>query len=212
MARMAVGDAAFMFTFAERFGSHVRRVVRVCLGEMGRDDVLRDEDELRSLVLDACYVIYERSSGWRPGGALPWTWARLAIRAEIGRAVGHHTVRGDDQDFESSDADSDRGNDGDDGMLGTDDFAELARRHPTVALLADAVRSVGSPRDQRIFIQYRLQKGLGDPSPAHVVAAEFGVTPANVRQIDCRMRRRVAAVLASSPRFESLREVQWFVA
>jgi hypothetical protein len=74
------------------------------------------------------------------------------------------------------------------------------------------VRSVGSTRDQDIFIQYRLQKGLGDPSPAHAVAAEFGVSPANVRQIDCRMRRRVAAAVASSPRFESLREVQWFVA
>lgn len=209
MARMAAGDAAFLFTFAQRFGSHVQRVVRDCLSEMGRDDVLRDEDEVQSLVLDACYVIYDRASGWKPGGALPWRWARLAIRAEISRAVGHRTVRGEDGDFETTEVDPPgAGND----ALGPDDFAELARRHPTVALLADLVRSVGSPRDQRIFIQYRLQKGLGDPSPAHVVAAEFGVSPANVRQIDCRMRRRVARVVATSPRFEPLREVQWFVA
>jgi hypothetical protein len=63
-----------------------------------------------------------------------------------------------------------------------------------------------------IILEYRIQRALGDPSPAHVVAREFGLTPANVRQIDCRMRKRVAALISSTPRFATLREVRWFAA
>ena len=97
-------------------------------------------------------------------------------------------------------------------MLGADDFDALARRHPTVALLAEAVTRLGSARDQRVFIEYRLQKELGDPSPSHVVAREFGLSAANVRQIDCRMRRKLATIVASTPHYAELRDVRWIAA
>jgi hypothetical protein len=208
MARMAAGDAAFLFTFTRRFAPHVARAVRRHLEEMGRRDVIADADEFEAIVLDACYVIYERAAGWKPGRALPWTWAARAIRAEVARAIGHRTVVGDEGDFD----DETTGGHSTDGDLGVEDFSALARRHPDVALLADAVACVGTARDQRVFVEYRIQRALGDPSPAHVVAREFGLTPANVRQIDCRMRKRLAAVVASTPRFERLREVRWFAA
>jgi hypothetical protein len=208
MARMAAGDAAFLFTFARRFRPQVAAVVRRHLADMGRRDVIADADELENLVLDACYVIYERAPGWKPGRALPWTWAARAIRAEVARGIGHRTVVGDEGDFD----DETTGGRSTDGDLGVEDFASLARRHPEVALLADAVASVGSARDQQVFLEYRIQQALGDPSPAHVVAREFGLTPANVRQIDCRMRKRLAAVIASTPRFAALQEVRWFAA
>jgi hypothetical protein len=211
---MAAGDAAFLFTFTERFGPSVARLVRRMLGDMGRHDVLRAVDEVEALTLDACFVIYERAAGWRPGSALPWNWARLAIRAEVSRGVGHRLARTDAgaDHGDRAPAGADLGRGGGEGHLGVDDWAALVRLDPRVAALAEVIRSVGSPRDQRVFVQYQLQKHLGDPSPAHVVAAEFGLTPANVRQIDRRMRVKLRARLAAGPRAELLQEVRWFAA
>jgi hypothetical protein len=210
MERMAAGDAAFLFTFARHFAPHVANVVRRDLAEMGRRDVLADADELNALVGDACHVIFGRAGGWRPGGALPWTWAARAIRSEVARSIGHRTVTVDGPDApQLAEAPSEPTPDG---SLGADDFAALARRHPRVALLADAVAQLGTARDQRVFIQYRLQKELGDPSPSQVVAREFGLTPANVRQIDCRMRRKLAAIVATTPDYAELRDVRWIAA
>lgn len=208
MQRMAMGDRAYLFTFLHEFGPRVEAVVRRMLGEMGRRDVLADADELAALVQDACWVICERAAGWRPGGALPWSWAARAIRAELARAIGHRTVPVADDDVEVAEHFA-APSEGDGGEVS---FAALARRDPRVALLADAVARIGSPRDQRVFIEYRLQKELGDPSPSHVVAREFGLTPANVRQIDCRMRKRLAQVIASDARFAALEDVRWLAA
>jgi hypothetical protein len=204
MERMAVGDAAFLFTFARRFAPNVAGLVRRVLTEMGRRDVLADADEVDALVLDACHVVFERAPGWRPGGALPWNWAERAIRAEVARRVGHRTVPALEEDTPSEPSPE--------GALGVDDFHALAQRHPTVALLADVIRRVGSERDQQIFVEYRLQRELGDPSPSHVVAREFGVSPANVRQIDLRMRRKLAALVDASPDYAALRDIRWIAA
>jgi hypothetical protein len=207
MERMAEGDAAFLFTFARHFAPHLANVVRRDLADMGRRDVLADADEVGALVLDACHVIFGRARGWHPGGALPWTWAAKAIRAEVARVVGHRTVTPDEDELggEPSGATPDA-------PLGADDFRALAARHPLVAQLAEVVAQLGSARDQQVFIEYRLQKELGDPSPSHVVAREFGLTPANVRQIDCRMRRKLAAAVESTPDHAPLRDVRWLAA
>jgi hypothetical protein len=205
MERMAAGDPAFLFTFTRHFAPNVAAVVRRQLTEMGRRDVLADGDELDALVADACYVIYTRAGGWRPGGALPWTWAARAIRAEVVRFVGHRTTSEIVDDVPSSEP-------APEGSLDAHDFDALARRDPRVGLLAEVLSLIGSARDQRIFVEYRLQKELGDPAPSHVVAREFGVSPANVRQIDCRMRRKLAALVAASPDYAALRDVKWIAA
>jgi hypothetical protein len=208
MERMAAGDPAFLFTFARHFAPHVANVVRRHLVEMGRREVLADRDEIDALVIDACDVIYSRASGWQRDGALPWTWADRAIRSEVARAIGHRTVPAEaDDDLASERAPVPLLHSND-----VDDFDALARRHPVVALLADAVARAGSARDQRVFVEYRLQKELGDPSPSHVVGREFGLTPANVRQIDCRMRRKLAAIIATTPGYAELRDVRWIAA
>lgn len=208
MQRMAVGDPAYLFTFAREFGPKVESVVRRMLTEMGRRDVLADAGELDQLVQDACWVIYERAAGWRPGGARPWSWAARAIRAELARAIGHRTVPMDDDGGEVPEPVPAPSVDGDAEVT----FLSLARRHPRVALLTEAVASVSTPRDQRVVYEYWLQQELGDPSPSHVVAREFGLTPANVRQIDCRMRKRLAQVIASDARFAALEDVRWLAA
>ncbi len=61
-------------------------------------------------------------------------------------------------------------------------------------------------------MQYRIQKSLGDHSPAHTVGAEFGLSPDHVRQIDRRMRVRLSRLIDQDPRFAPLAELRWLVA
>ena len=209
MARLAEGDRAFFFTLHDRFGEKVAWVVRDILREMGRHDVLADADEVAGLTLDACEVIMERAGGWRPGGAAPWTWARLAIRSRVAVAVGHRTVEFDDTDVDGEAGDHPGGVVVD---LTGDDLAVLIERHPAVRLLDAAIRAVGSERDQRIYWEYRIQQGLGDPSPARTVGPRFGVQPDNVRQISRRHGTKVWTLVQTDDRFTELRDHGWFAA
>ena len=74
------------------FHSNGYSLVRRIVEDMGRLDVRDDMDELHGLVTDACLVVTDRAAGWSPDGALPWTWAYLAIRAKVGQVVGHRVV------------------------------------------------------------------------------------------------------------------------
>lgn len=62
MEGMAGGDTAFLFTFHQRFGPKLAWVVRDILRQMGRIDILANADEVDGLVLDACEVVFDRSS------------------------------------------------------------------------------------------------------------------------------------------------------
>lgn len=208
MSRMAAGDRASMFTFMQAFAPRLTPLVRRMLSEMGRRDVLDDPHEVEALVQDACWVICDRAPGWQPGRALPWTWAERAIRAEISRSVGHRTVQATDEHFPFVDAFDVT----DAAREASVTFKTLAEEHPMVRLLAAAVAEIGNPRDQQVFIEYRLQKEMGDPSPSHVVARMFHLSPDNVRQIDRRMRVRLANIVATTPRFAPLEEVRWLAA
>lgn len=210
MAAMADGDAAFLFAFVEEYGHKVRWVVRGIVESMGRHDVLRNNDELDGLTLDACDVIFARAGGWRPGGAKPWNWAFKAIRAEVARSVGHRVVElGGDEDL-----------DGEAGScsavavidLTGDDLQTLVVRHPMVRLLDDAIRSVGSPAVREIYWEYRLQQGFGDPSPAHTVGARVGKSPAAVRQACKRHGDAVWNLVQREPRYSALLDHGWFAA
>jgi RNA polymerase sigma factor (sigma-70 family) len=205
MARMAAGDRAYVITFTQAFAPRVLPVVRRVLTEMGRHDVLSDRYEVEALVQDACWVICERAGGWQPGKALPWTWAERAIRAEIGRVVGHRSVPVSDEHVTAIAPP-------DDVSADTVTLTALADRNPMVALLLSAVAEIGSPRDQQVFVEYRLQLDLRDPSPSHAVARLFGLSPANVRQIHRRMRVRLNELVATDARFAALEEVRWLAA
>ena len=197
MIGLASGSADGFFEFRSLWGHRVAGTVRSMLRSMGRLDILHDADEFDGLVTDACLVIRDRASGWDPTGALPWTWARQGIWAEVNRYVGHRcTELVDDKVSDQPDYID----------LSTlpDDVEVLAEANVELGRVLDAIKSTGSDRDQRVFLEYRIQSGLGDPSPSNTVADTLQLTPANVRQISKRFRSRLAPVL-SSPEFADVR-------
>jgi len=219
MEGMAGGDAAFLFTFHERFGPKITWIVRDMVRGMGRLDILRDDDEIDGLVIDACEVIYSRASGWRADGARPWKWARAAIRSRVAAGIGHRPVSFEEAYDHGLPVGDAAGADGEvsgllarDADLTGDDIVDLIQVDPRARLLDRAIRSVGCERSQQICWQYGVQKALGDPSPAVTVARMFGVEPGNVRQIFVRQKAKVVALIESDDRFEPLRQFGWFAA
>jgi len=237
MRCMADGDVLALFTFLDRFGDRLGATVRRLIRPFGRDDVLRDPAQVDELVQTAALAIFDHASGWSADGALPWTWAERAIRADLVAWIGHphDELPPEGVAPAASAASSVAGScaagpttvmavDGVAGAAGapdvlvpeppraSDELASLAAREPLVALLCEAIRLVASPRDTDVHIQYRLQKGLGDRSPAHTVGAEFGLAPDNVRQIDHRVRRKLGVLIDEDPEFGPLRALHWLAA
>jgi hypothetical protein len=95
---------------------------------------------------------------------------------------------------------------------GVDDFDDLADRDPVVGLLREAIAEVASPRDRRIHVQMGIQKRSGDTSPAVTVAAELGLTAANIRQIDHRVGVRLRELVRREERYAALRDLAWCAA
>lgn len=202
MASMAAGDPAALFPFIEEFGDRLTATVRSMLAGLNRHDVARDREAVDYLMQSAAFVIFDRAPAWDPTGALPWTWARRGIQAEIVSWLGHPSV-----ELVDTDVDLRR-------ILGEHaavdiDFDELAADHPLIRLLVEAVREIASPRDAEVHFQYQAQKSMGDPSPANTVGAMFHLSPANVRQIDRRVRRKLSALVASDASFAALVRVAW---
>src|SRR4051794_37824392 len=92
MAQMAGGDPAAVFAFIAAFGGRLSGVVRRQLFAFGRRDLAADRQEVDFLVQSAALVVYDRAGGWSADGALPWTWAERAIRAEVVAYLGHPSV------------------------------------------------------------------------------------------------------------------------
>jgi len=202
MAAMAAGDRAALFPFIEEFGDRLAGMIRGELRSLHRIEVIRNDQDVDYLVQSAALVIYDRSKAWDPSGALPWTWARLSIRAEIVGWLGHPS-------FELVESDLELRNDVGGGSQADVDFDNLATEYPLVRLLVDGVRAVASPRNVEVHLQFQAQKSLGDPSPAHTVAAMFDLSPDNVRQINARVRRSLSKLAASDPTFTALSTVAW---
>jgi len=190
MARLAAGDLAYAVALADRWQRPIGRLVRNVLREMGRRDLADDRDEVAGHVMDACFVIADRAAGWRPGGAAPWYWARAAIRAQIGRTIGHRCVDLSDHELDDPPRSS---------PVDAVEYDELVQRNPRFASFDDVLRSCTSERDCRIVIEYLQQQAAGDPSPSHTVGQMFGVAPATARQAFSRAMRRVRKVLGDEP-------------
>jgi DNA-directed RNA polymerase specialized sigma24 family protein len=205
MARFADGDLGALVPFIHTFGGALARVIRRHLSDLGRWDVAGDRHQVDELVQECALELAERAGAWDPAGALPWVWADRAIRQIIIRYVGHPSVefdphRHDEVDVTMCEAAIEV------------KFEDLVRRHPELDLLLQAIAQVGSDRDRAVHLQYRIQKGLGDMSPAHTVGAEFGLAPDHVRQIDRRMRVRLAQLIERDPQYAPLAELRWLVA
>ncbi len=205
MVAMAEGDQAAVFSFVEAFGPEIARLIRRQLRSYGRLDLIRDPDELTGLVHTAAFEILDRAGSWDAAGAPPWVWAANAIRAAVAREIGHALAELDDDRFEHQPAESGPG----ETHL---DLAALASRDRRFGLFREAIAVATSRRDRDIAEQYLIQQALGDPSPSHTIAAEFGLSPANVRQIVCRVRRRVLRLQADDDRYRELGRSGWLAA
>lgn len=225
MADMAAGDSDAVWQLVDEFGSVLRASVLRLVTEWGRRDVAVDESEIQGLVCDVALMLFERASAWDPeGGALPWTWAERAIRSLVAAHLGHQRVGGDPgRVFEAQlevvtsscsigvgTGDSSATGGGDRSSL--EELRDLADAREAIALLLSGIEQVASERDQAVHTEYRLQRRLGDPNPADTVAALLDLNPANVRQIDSRVRRRMRDLTESDERYASLRDLAWLAA
>jgi RNA polymerase sigma factor (sigma-70 family) len=191
MARMAAGDEAMVFCIVEEFGAELARQVHHFARSANRR---LTPGEVNDLVMDSALVLAEVAGAWRPdGGALPWTWARHRVRSVVfAELFGPYPVdpaelRGDEDPEGSRPVGAPSSEPDWCGVL-----SDLADRNVEVAEFAAALDEL-SPRNREVFIEFRLQQELSDPSPANTVAAMFDLQPANVRQIVRRARGRLAA-------------------
>jgi len=196
MARLAAGDEAMVFALVEEFAPELARQVRHIARSAGQS---LTNEEVNDLVIDSALVLADVAQAWRPdGGALPWTWARGRVRSAVfAELFGPHPVDPTDLDIDD-DPEGSRpvGQPScEPDWIGV--FSDLADKDTRVAEVS-AVLGALPPRNRDVYIEFRLQQSLGDPSPANTVAPMFGVTPANVRKIVQRTRQRlVGAGLAT---------------
>ena len=205
MVAMSEGDQAAVFPFVETFGADIARMIRHQLRGYGRLDLVRDDDEIAGLVHTAAFAILDRAGSWDPAGAPPWVWAANAIRASVIVEIGHARVDLDDEHITHEPVPADT-------TGGHLDLVELASNDPRFRLFREAVAVATSQRDGDVAEQYLIQQALGDPSPSHTVASEFGLSAANVRQIVCRVRRRIRRLQADDDRYRDLGQSGWLAA
>lgn len=185
MDAMAQNDAAALFVFIDEFGPQLAATVRSILGSVGRRDANRCPTDVEFLVLSAGLVIYDRAAGWDCDGAVPWLWAYRAIRAEVIGWLGHPRVEFISEFHGPRSADRQP-------VCADVTFRDLAAHRADIAEWITVVEGLTTERNANVHIEYQTQKSLGDPSPAHTVGREFGLRPANVRQIDRRVRSKLA--------------------
>jgi DNA-directed RNA polymerase specialized sigma24 family protein len=205
MARLATGDTAAIFALAEHHGHRVAGVVRRQLRSCGVEGI--HPEDLQSLVLDACMELHAVAGAWRPGGALPWWWAEGRIRGVVNRFVGVHADALDDHGAHAEREPDPAAPSAEHSLAAA--FARLVAEDPRVRLVAEAARAAKVDDVALVcLLDYQIQQGQGDPSPAHTLAERYGTTPDAMRQRICRGRRRLRQVVATDPRFAALSELE----
>lgn len=205
MARLAAGDTAAIFALAEHHGHRVAGVVRRRLRACGVEVV--HPDDLQSLVLDACMELHAVAPAWRPGGALPWWWAEGRIRGVVNRWVGVHADALDEHRGHAEREDDPAAPSTEHPLA--EAFARLVAEDPRVELVAEAARAARVDDVALVcLLDYRIQQGQGDPSPARTLAERYGTTPDAMRQRICRGRRRLRQVVETDPRFAALADLE----
>lgn len=209
MSRLATGDLSALVPFIQEFGGRLAATIRRVLAPFGRHDVIDDHARMQELVFEAAFCIFDHAGAWNPEGSLPWTWAERAIREVVVVHLGHPSVELDVDQHDHAALSAVRTST----PVGPgEELLALAQRFPEIGLLDEAITLVGSHRNRLVHIQYRLQKAMGDPSPAITVANEFDLTPDNVRQIDRRMRLGLQKLIDTDERYRPLAELDWLAA
>ncbi len=206
MCRLGTRDPAAVWSLIEDFGDDLATVARSIIASAGRADALADGGRLEGIVVDIALHLFHDAASWDPqGGALPWVWARRAIERIVYADLGHRSVEFDGIVGIGSGASTAPS------LVGEVDatLAVIAERDPAIATLVEAIRLVGSPRDAAVHTEYRVQHASGDPSPAVTVAEEFGLQPANVRQIDARMRRKLRHLAETDSTYAVIGDLRW---
>lgn len=203
MGRMAAGDRAAIFELRVHHGHRVAQVVRRELERCGCRWIA--PDDLDGLVVEACCELYEVASAWRPGGALPWWWARGRILQLARRHVGVHADSLDDSHRTAVD---------DAPVASTldEDVAETLRRMASTSsdlqLLRLACASARIDEDALVcLLEYRMHQDHGDPSPAHTLAPRYGVSAQTLRKRVSRAKRRLGDVVRDDERFRALSDL-----
>ncbi|MCP3935061.1 MAG: hypothetical protein GY708_06785 [Actinomycetia bacterium] len=164
MAGLAAGDDAMISALMFEFGPELERAARYHAKQVATGPV-RDGD-IVGLTADFAFAVAHAAKSWRPdGGALPWTFARRALRQlAIDVLVTPVQLR-----------------------------RSLAEGVPAVRVVLDRWHTVPD-QHITIALEYRMQQQQGDPSAAATVAERHAKTADNVRQIASRVWRRVADV------------------
>lgn len=203
MARMAGGERDALYELYREFGGAVAGALRAELRRLGLVRVA--PEDVDGLVLDACLDLFDRAASWDPArGVLPWTWARLRLRATAVAWVGQFAgplPEGGPVDAAAPAAPAG----GDAAALTVLDA--LAARRADVGLLREGLRRVSRPAQQEILLEVKLQGALGDPSPAATVGREAGMRPDAVRQTVKRVLDRLRGLAEDDVRFAPLAEL-----
>lgn len=198
MRQLAEGDRAGVVALYLEFGGELAAAVRREATSFG---VTFDAEALDGLTMDAAFEIEGCAAGWDPDGrALPWTWAKLRLRSMVSRHVGQHA---DELDAERHQPPEPPARDGHESTE-LEVLVALARLRPDCALLLDALQTAASERNQALFLAYRVQSSLGDPSPASTVGSLFNMRPDAVRQAVHRTTEKLRTLATSDHRFRGL--------
>lgn len=185
MARITAGDPRATWDLHALGEPTLRRMLQ---GEAGRVGAWLSDDDLWNLALDAAMDLAEMAGAWKPGGALPWVWARPRITALVHQHLGIFTRELDetrhDQAVPPAEIRVDR-------LRPV--LRSLATTHEAARELDDRLTEVASERDAEIYLGGLLERSESNPSPAVTVAADHGMQPAAVRKVFQRVGERIAS-------------------
>jgi hypothetical protein len=200
MGRMAGGDDSAAFMLCLEFRRELAAAVRRAADHLG---ARLDPDDIDGLVVDVSLALRRRAPGWDPDrGALPWTWARPLVVSVVSRHVGQYADALDDVGLGALVATAHESTawEGDDPDA-VEVLSSLAGDDEECRLLEEALAAVASTRTTEVLLRYAEQQHQGDPSPAHTVGDELAMQPPAVRQVVCRLRRRLLALASDEPRY-----------
>jgi DNA-directed RNA polymerase specialized sigma24 family protein len=185
MARMAERDPSALDELLACYGPTLASVMRSHLTSMGWQHP--GPDEAHDLMMEAALELWDHAGSWRPeGGSLPWWWAGARLRAIAAEYIGQHADNIDGREVEAPSGTS--------GGWGHNPMAtlrRLGRQHAEVAVLAEVLAEAASERDQAVFLEFCEEAASGNRSPAVTVGVQRGMTPAAVRKVVERVRRRI---------------------